>query len=90
MTDESRSADVDIVTDGEYDIRPMPADIKTDIDVRPRPSSDAVIRASLPCATGYNNDVPTVDVSSRLQSLLDDVKRVGGGTLYLPAGRYLV
>lgn len=90
VTDKSRSADVDIVTGSEYDIQPMPADIKTDIDVRPRPSLDVVIRASLPCATGYNNDVPTVDVSSRLQSLLDDVKRAGGGTLYLPAGRYLV
>ena len=90
VTDKSRSAKVEVVNDRKYEFTPMPADVKTDIAERPRPSSDAVIRAELPCAKGYNNDVPTVDVLSRLQALLDDVKRAGGGTLYLPAGRYLV
>ena len=34
--------------------------------------------------------VPVKDVSADLQSALDAVKAAGGGTLYLPAGRYLV
>lgn len=90
VADSSLSAKVEVVNDAKYRLKPVPRSVKTDIGVRPRPASNRVVRACLPCAKGYNNDVPSVDVSSLLQSLLDSLGGDGGGTLYLPAGRYLV
>ena len=48
------------------------------------------MKADLAKATGFNNNRPVKDISAELQSALDAVKAAGGGTLYLPAGRYLV
>ena len=50
----------------------------------------SAILKNLPRATGFNNDLPTEDVSAKLQTALDEVKAAGGGTIYLPGGRYLV
>ncbi len=87
---DSRTAQVEVVTGDEYAFEAIPKNIKTDIDVHPRPKSNKVLKADLPRATGYNNDRPTVDVAADLQAALDKVKAAGGGTVYLPAGRYLV
>lgn len=94
-----RGGRIDIVSDGAAEqnvifddtklIEPIPSDVNTDIAVRPHAASGRVVRAALPCAKGYNNDVPTVDVSHQLQAELDALAKKGG-TLYLPAGRYLV
>lgn len=48
------------------------------------------MKVDLPRAIGFNNDQPTEDVSTQLQTALNKVKAAGGGTLYLPGGRYLV
>ncbi len=85
-----RGAPVEIVTGDEYAFDPIPKNIKTDIDIHPRPSSNKVLKADLPRATGYNNDRPDIDVAAQLQAALDKVKAAGGGTVYLPAGRYLI
>ena len=90
VKNESKSATVDVKTGKEYLFNPMPKNIKTNIAVHPRPKSDNVLRVDLPRATGFNNDVPTVDVSAELQAALDNVQSTGGGTVYLPGGRYLV
>lgn len=90
VTNKSNGAMVEITNGDEYAFVAIPKDIRTDITVRPRPASNLVIKAILPCATGYNNKAPQTDVSDMLQAELNRVKQAGGGTLYLPAGRYLV
>jgi len=90
VKNESKAAKVEIITGDEYAFEAIPKNIKTDIAVHPRPVSNKVLKADLPRATGFNNDAPTVDVSAQLQEALDVVKKAGGGTLYLPGGRYLL
>ena len=90
VKNNSAGANVDIKTGNEYLFEAIPKNIKTDIAVHPRPSSNRVLRVDLQRAKGFNNDVPTVDVTPQLQAALDAVKASGGGTVYMPAGRYLV
>lgn len=90
VTDESTAAVVEITDDDKYLFDPIPKNIKTNISVHPRPESNKVLKADLPRATGFNNDVPEEDVSAQLQASLDKVKSRGGGTLFLPGGRYLL
>ena len=90
VDNHSTSAKVEVITGKKYFFEPIPKNVKTNIDVHPRPVSDRVLKADLARATGFNNDRPVKDVSADLQSALDAVKAAGGGTLYLPAGRYLV
>lgn len=90
IENNSISAEIRTENNIKYVFAPIPTNIKTDIDKHPRPESDYVLRPELPCATGFNNVRPTVDVSVKLQVALDELKAAGGGTLYLPAGRYLV
>lgn len=90
VDNQSASAKVETWNDGDYLFEPIPKNIKTDIAVHPRPASNKVLKAKLPCATGFNNNVPITDVSAQLQAALDAVNEAGGGTVYLPAGRYLL
>ena len=90
IKNNSKSAKVEINNGKEYLFDPIPKNIKTDIKVPPRPVSNQVLKADLPRATGFNNDLPTEDVSAKLQTALYAIKAAGGGTLYLPGGRYLV
>jgi len=90
VTNESTSNDVKIVTGAEYVFDPIPGNISTDIAVHPRPKSKNVLKADLTKATGINNNRPASDVSAELQASLNAVAAAGGGTLYLPAGRYLI
>lgn len=90
IKNNSKSAKVVMNNGDEYLFDPIPKNIITDIKVHPRPASNNVLKVDLPRATGFNNDQPTIDVSSKLQNALNEVKSAGGGTLYLPAGRYLV
>lgn len=64
--------------------------IETNISQHPRPFSNRILRADLPKTTGFNNLKPSVDVSAELQAALYEMKSAGGGTVYLPSGRYLV
>jgi pectin methylesterase-like acyl-CoA thioesterase len=86
----SKSAKVEINDSKEYLFDPIPKNVVTDIKVHPKPASSKVLKADLPRATGFNNEQPTEDVSAQLQKALDEIKAAGGGTLYLPGGRYLV
>src|SRR5882724_3184275 len=90
IKNDSKSAKVEVINSKEYLFDPIPKNVLTDIKVHPKPTSNKVLKADLPRATGFNNDQPTEDVSAKLQTALDAVKAAGGGTLYLPAGRYLV
>lgn len=90
INNKSTSARVGIFEGDEYLFDPIPQNIQTNIEVHPRPASNKVLKVDLPRATGYNNDRPTEDISNALQESLNKVKASGGGTLYLPAGRYLV
>jgi len=90
IENNSTSARVEQINDDAYMFDPAPKNIRTNIAVHPRPASDNILKADLPRATGYNNDVPAEDVSVQLQEALNAVRTAGGGTLYLPAGRYLV
>ncbi|MDR1783437.1 MAG: glycoside hydrolase family 55 protein [Dysgonamonadaceae bacterium] len=90
IKNNSNTAKVDIKTGDKYVFEPIPKNVKTNIDVHPRPLSNKIIRADLPRAEGFNNDVPEKDVSTELQAALNAVKAAGGGTVYLPGGRYLV
>ncbi|MBP3966243.1 immunoglobulin-like domain-containing protein [Paenibacillus lignilyticus] len=78
---------VQIVNDIDYLFEPIPKDVKTDIDVHPRPTSSAVLRLDLP--RSLTSNVPTVDIAAELQDALTYIKaNHGGGTVYLPGGRY--
>ena len=90
IKNDSKSARVEVINSKEYLFDPIPKNVLTDIKVHPKPVSNKVLKADLPRATGFNNDQPTEDVSATLQTALDALKAAGGGTLYLPAGRYLV
>ena len=90
VKNDSKAAKVEILTGNEYVFEAIPKNIKTDIDIQPKPASNKVLRVDLPRATGINEDVPTKDVSAELQTALNAVKAAGGGTLYMPGGRYLV
>ena len=87
---DSRTAEVEVITDDKYMFEAIPKNIQTDIAVHPRPASNKILKADLSKATGYNNDRPTEDVSDQLQTALNKIKAAGGGTVYLPAGRYLI
>ncbi|WCT13350.1 glycosyl hydrolase family 28-related protein [Mucilaginibacter jinjuensis] len=90
IKNDSKAARVEIKNNKEYLFDPIPKNLITDIQVHPKPASGKVFRADLPRATGFNDDRPTVDISARLQMALSEAKAAGGGTVYLPAGRYLV
>jgi hypothetical protein len=90
VKNNSKSAQVDINNNKEYVFDAIPKNVVTDIKVQPKPASSHVLKVDLPRATGFNNDQPTEDVSAKLQAALNKVKAAGGGTVYLPAGRYLV
>lgn len=90
IKDNSTSAKVELINGDEYLFEPIPGNVRTNIKVHPRPASSSVLKADMPKATGYNNDRPTEDVSAQLQQALNTLQAAGGGTLYLPAGRYLV
>lgn len=90
INNDSKSATVEIKNGKEYLFDPIPKNIVTDIKVHPKPASNKVLKPDLPKATGFNNEQPTEDVSAQLQAALNEVKAAGGGTVYLPGGRYLV
>ena len=86
----STQAFVEICSGDEYKIEPIPQNIKTDIAIHPKPQSNNVLKVDFPKATGRNNNSPSTDVSAELQAALDAAYAAGGGTVYLPGGRYLV
>ncbi|GEO11761.1 glycoside hydrolase family 55 protein [Segetibacter aerophilus] len=90
IKNNSKSAKVDVNNSKSYLFDPIPKNIVTDIKVHPRAVSNRVLKVDLPRATGFNNEQPTEDVSAQLQHALNEVKVAGGGTVYLPAGRYLL
>jgi hypothetical protein len=90
IKNDSKSAKVEINYNKQYLFAPIPKNVVTNIKIHPKPASSNVVKADLPRATGFNNDQPTEDVSAQLQKALNQVKAAGGGTLYLPGGRYLV
>ena len=90
INNHSNDAKIEIITDKKYAFEPIPKGLKTNIIAYPRPVSNQVLKADFSRATGFNNQRPVKDISSELQSALDALKASGGGTLYLPAGRYLV
>ena len=90
INNHSNYAKIEIITDKKYAFEPIPKGLKTNIIAHPRPVSNQVLKADFSRATGFNNQRPVKDISSELQSALDALKASGGGTLYLPAGRYLV
>lgn len=78
---------VQIANDVEYVFEPIPKDVTTDIGVHPRPASNAVLRLDFP--RSLTSSAPTADISAKLQEALNYLKdNHGGGTLYLPGGRY--
>lgn len=90
INNHSNDAKIEIITDKKYAFEPIPKGLKTNIIAHPRPVSNQVLKADFSRATGFNNQRLVKDISSELQSALDALKASGGGTLYLPAGRYLV
>lgn len=90
VEDNSSHAQIEVLVDDKYLFDPIAKGIKTNIAVHPKPKSSKVLRVDLPRATGFTNNQPTTDVSAGLQAALNKVKAAGGGTVYMPGGRYLV
>jgi len=90
IKNDSKSAKVEIKSGKEYLFDPIPKNVVTNIKVHPKPASGKVLKVDLPRATGFNNEQPAEDVSAQLQTALNEMKAAGGGTVYLPGGRYLV
>lgn len=84
---DGANAAVQIANDVEYVFEPIPKNVTTDIDVHPRPASNAVLRLDLP--RSLTSSAPAADISAKLQEALNYIKaQHGGGTIYLPGGRY--
>jgi len=84
---DGNNTKVQVVNDVDYLFEPIPKNVKTDIDVHPRPASNAVLRLDFP--RSLTNNAPNVDISAKLQEALNYIKaNHGGGTIYLPGGRY--
>ena len=81
---------VESIVDDQYLFDPIPKNIKTDIAKHPKPASNKLLRVDFPKAAGLNGDEPIVDISKALQTALNRMKAAGGGTVFMPAGRYLV
>ena len=75
---------------GKYEFEPIPKNIIIDIPTQPRAAANKVIRVDFTRAKGENNDRPSVCVADDLQAALDMMAENGGGTVYLPGGRYLI
>lgn len=90
IEDNSKNAEISVLSDDKYLFDPIPKDVITNIALHPKPASEKVLKVNLPAATGFNNLEPVTDVSGELQIALNKMKAAGGGTVYLPAGRYLV
>lgn len=90
VSDNSRNARIEVDFDPGKRIDPIPMLRKTDVEKQPRPHSPRISRPRLSHVSGYNRELPMRDVSKPLQRALDDLAAQGGGTLYLPAGRYLL
>ncbi len=90
IKNDSKWAKVEIHNGKEYLFDPIPKNVVTDIKVHPRPASNNVLEVDLPRVTGVNNDQPSKDISAQLQAALNQIKAAGGGTVFLPGGRYLV
>ncbi len=90
IQNNTSSADVDVTFDKKYRFESIPSDVRTGIEKHPQPAASRLFRADFPKASGYNNDRPQEDISGMLQKALNELASEGGGTLYLPAGRYLV
>ena len=87
---QGKKAYVESVADDQYLFDPIPKNIKTDIAKHPKPVLNKLLRVDLPKAAGLNGDEPTIDISAALQTALNRMKVAGGGTVFMPAGRYLV
>lgn len=87
---QSQRAYVESIVDDQYLFDPIPKNIKTDIAKHPKPVSNKLLRVDLPKAAGLTGDEPTIDISAALQTALNRMKSAGGGTVFMPAGRYLV
>jgi hypothetical protein len=86
FTDEGK-ASLEIQNGAEYVIDRMPENIVTDIAVQPKAAAANVLRFI------YGRQkigAPTVDASGALQAALNEVRTAGGGTVFLPGGRYLL
>ncbi len=59
VKNNSTSANVEMINGDAYLFDPIPGNIRTNINIHPRPASNNVLKADLPRATGYNNDRPT-------------------------------
>lgn len=85
VDDNSVNALVERLVDDTYLFEPIPKDIKTDIDVQPRPKSNKVMRVELSKAQGFNANEPVKDVSAALQEAMNEMNALG--RYGLPAGR---
>lgn len=90
VDNNSKNAQIKVSTDDKYLFDPIPQKVKTNIALHPKPKSGKILKVNLPSAKGFNNQQPTTEVSKELQAALNTVKAAGGGTVYMPSGRYLV
>lgn len=90
VKDNSSNAFIETLVDDKYFFDPIPQNLQTDIKVHPKPESNKILRVDLSRVVGFNNEVPKTDVSKELQTALNELQAAGGGTVYLPGGRYLI
>lgn len=84
------SANVECRHDQNFYVKPVEKGIVTESPVYPRPATNRILKVDFARETAYDNQVPSADISVPLQTALNQIGMAGGGTLYLPAGRYLV
>lgn len=88
VENDSLAAELNIHKADQYQLDKLPEVKATNIKKQPKPGSDLVIDIT---AEPYNADkTGATDVSDLILSALNAAKKAGGGTVYLPAGKYLV
>lgn len=90
IENKSSNAIIEVLVDDKYQFTPIPKDIITNIVTHPKPKSNKILRLNVPKETGFDSLEPKIDISGELQKALDRLAAAGGGTLFMPAGRYLV
>lgn len=88
VDDQSSAAVLNIHQDSRYVLEQLPVVSSTDIETAPKPATKQLFNVVEAPYEADNNG--QVEASALIQQALNDAADAGGGTVYLPAGKYRV
>lgn len=88
IDDQSSSAELNVHQDARYALEQLPVVTDVDMVTLPKPATSQLFNVAEAPYSADNNG--QVEASAIIQQALNDAAAAGGGTVYLPAGVYLV